>query len=307
KDRATQYKCGAEFLPSPLASTPDFALLVEPTLVRKGHVTAVAVAVEMEHAVAFLGTATGEVLKVHLSAHPEVYGRTVVTGNKVNKDLLFDHSLEHLYITTEHKITKVAVQACDLKTDCHSCVAMKDPYCGWCVLEGRCTRKRQCARSSESNTWLWSPDQRCVQIKSFDPPSISCKKTDLVQIDIPALPRLGDRDQLHCVFGKFTSTVAMAHGMVTCISCVTSKWGCQWNAQDYSCSDRNDALGGAHIVKPQQSDRCPQFQSPEPLLIPVGHRIPISFQGTNLDIYKGRQFVIGTELMKQTEEEVTQD
>ena len=35
--------------------------MTEPTLVRKGHVTAVAVAVEMEHAVAFLGTATGEV------------------------------------------------------------------------------------------------------------------------------------------------------------------------------------------------------------------------------------------------------
>ena len=61
KDRADRFKCGEEFLPSPLASTPEFALMTEPTLVRKGHVTAVAVAVEMEHAVAFLGTATGEV------------------------------------------------------------------------------------------------------------------------------------------------------------------------------------------------------------------------------------------------------
>lgn len=58
---ALRYNCGAEFLPSPLASKAEFALKAEPPLVRKGHMTAVAVAVEMGHAVAFLGTATGEV------------------------------------------------------------------------------------------------------------------------------------------------------------------------------------------------------------------------------------------------------
>lgn len=58
---ALRYKCGAEFLPSPLASKAEFALTAAPALTRKSHMTAVAVAVEMGHAVAFLGTATGEV------------------------------------------------------------------------------------------------------------------------------------------------------------------------------------------------------------------------------------------------------
>ena len=58
---ANTYACGAEFLPSPLASKAEFALTSEPSLVHSGHMTAVAVAVEMGHAVAFLGTATGEV------------------------------------------------------------------------------------------------------------------------------------------------------------------------------------------------------------------------------------------------------
>lgn len=58
---AERYKCGAEFLPSPLASKAEFALTAGSPFVRKGHMTAVAVAVEMGHAVAFLGTATGEV------------------------------------------------------------------------------------------------------------------------------------------------------------------------------------------------------------------------------------------------------
>lgn len=47
-----------------------------------------------------------QVLKVHLSTHSEVYGRTPgeVTGDKVNKNLLFDSHLQHLYITTEKKV-----------------------------------------------------------------------------------------------------------------------------------------------------------------------------------------------------------
>ncbi|KAM3858765.1 plexin-B2-like [Diretmus argenteus] len=363
KSMALRYKCGAEFLPSPLASKAEFALATEPSLVRKGHLTAVAVAVDSEHAVAFLGTATGEVLKVHLSADPEVYGRATgdLTGDKVDKNLIFDSSLQYLYITTKKKITKVPVQACHLKTDCHSCVSTKDPYCGWCVLEGRCTRKMECDRWREENTWLWSPDQKCVQIQAFNPPNLSCKKTQQVDISVPSLPRLRPSDRLLCVFGSVRSGAVMSmDSQVTCslpdpvdiprtpdhrdyvsvpvkvlvnndievtygeyhfyncaatvrknqntpcIACVTSDWGCQWNAQDHSCSDSDDAVEGAHIVKPKQSASCPQFESPEPLLIPVGHRIPISFQGKNLDIYGVRRFTIGTELMKQTEEEVTQ-
>ncbi|KAM4614941.1 LOW QUALITY PROTEIN: plexin-B2-like [Polymixia lowei] len=360
KSIATLYNCGAEFLPSPLASKAEFALATEPLFVRKGHVTAVAVAVEMNHAVAFLGTATGEVLKVHLSANPEMYGRTPgePTGDKVNKNLLFDASLKHLYITTEKKITKVPVENCLAKTDCHSCVSMKDPYCGWCVLEGRCTRKSACDRSMEENTWLWSPNQKCVQIEAFNPPNLSCKKTQQVEINVPALPSLGRSDKLRCVFGSFSSGAVMSGSWVTCslpdpveipptpdqqdyvsvpvkvlvndnievtsgeyhfyncaatvrknpntpcIACVTSAWGCQWNAQDHSCSDSNSAIEGAHIIKPQQSNSCPQFESPKPVLIPVGFRIPIT-SGKNLDIYMGQRFTIGTELMKHAEEEVT--
>ncbi|XP_034055795.1 plexin-B2-like, partial [Gymnodraco acuticeps] len=362
-----KYPCGAEFLPSPLASKAEFALTSEPPLARKGHMTAVAVAVEMTHAVAFLGTSTGEVLKVHLSAHPEVYGRAPgdVTGEKVNKNLLFDTDLQHVYITTEKKISKVPVQSCHLKTDCLSCVSMKDPYCGWCVLEGKCTRRKECSRWRDNNTWLWSPNQKCVQIKAFDPPNLSCRKTQQVDIHIPALPTLQPTDWLHCKFGTFVTkgVVVIEDRKVTCalpdpvdippptqqqdyvsvpvkvvvndnievtsgeyhfyncaatvrknqntpcIACVTSEWRCQWNAQDHSCSDESDAAGGEFIVKTQQAGSCPQFESPEPLLIPVGFPIPISFQGRNLDIYQkdDQKFSIGTNLMKDTELTVIQE
>uniref|UniRef100_A0A671Y299 Plexin b2a, tandem duplicate 1 n=1 Tax=Sparus aurata TaxID=8175 RepID=A0A671Y299_SPAAU len=355
---ALRYKCGAEFLPSPLASKAEYALTAQHPLICKGHMTAVAVAVEKGHAVAFLGTATGEVLKVHLSAQPEVYGRAPgdVTGDKVNKNLLFDTSLQHLYITTEKK---VPVQACHLKTDCQSCVAMKDPYCGWCVLEGKCTRKQECRRSSEDNTWLWSPNQQCVEIESFNPPNLSCKKTQqvwrelvnehalsisLCGVDSPPSesPVLADQGLITCALPdpaeipptpdrqgrsthgctkvflinglsvprvaefapasrsfKMTKTERFRADVPSCIACVTSEWGCQWNARDHSCSDRDDGVDGDHVP-----DSCPQFESPEPLLIPVGFEIPISFQGRNLEIYTVRAV---RPLMKHTEREVAQE
>uniref|UniRef100_A0A3Q2PA14 Plexin b2a, tandem duplicate 1 n=1 Tax=Fundulus heteroclitus TaxID=8078 RepID=A0A3Q2PA14_FUNHE len=353
-------KCGAEYLPTPLVSTPEFALTAEPSLVHNSNMTAVAVAVEMEHSVAFLGTASGEVLKVHLSAHPEKYGRvsSEVTGYEVNKNLLFDSSLEHLYITTEKKITKVPVQTCHQKTDCHSCVSMKDPYCGWCVLEGKCTRKKDCSRSAETNTWLWSPNEQCVQITEITPPSSSYKKQKQVQITIPTLPRLSDHDKLECWFNSFRNdavtveenpqkvvcslpeakdipptrgqqdfvsvpvkvvlnkTIELTSGeyrfyncsaTVTknpntpCISCVNSPWGCQWSILGQSCSDQGEHVDVDHIVDPQQWESCPQFESPDKLLIPVGHPIPINFQGRNLDNYQDKSFSIGTELMKHAE------
>lgn len=61
-----QNRCGAEFLRSPLASKPEFALQAEPFFTKqaRGHLTAVAIAVENDHTIAFVGNAMGEVLKV---------------------------------------------------------------------------------------------------------------------------------------------------------------------------------------------------------------------------------------------------
>uniref|UniRef100_A0A672SQA5 Plexin B2 n=1 Tax=Sinocyclocheilus grahami TaxID=75366 RepID=A0A672SQA5_SINGR len=164
KNMVKAYKCGAEFLPSPLASKPEYALAVKPIYTRNDMLTAVAVAVENEHTVAFLGTSGADVLKVHLDpSHPDLYNK--ILGER-----------------TDGGITKVPVQACEQKNDCQSCVSQRDPYCGWCVLEGRCTRKKDCRNGEGMNAWLWSPKQTCVTIESFDPSNISCKKTERTRV-----------------------------------------------------------------------------------------------------------------------------
>lgn len=67
KDTLENFKCGADFLPSPLASKPKYALQAHPVLTKSGLLTAVAVAVENDHTIAFLGNSQGEVFKVELS------------------------------------------------------------------------------------------------------------------------------------------------------------------------------------------------------------------------------------------------
>uniref|UniRef100_A0A8C9YPW1 Plexin b2b n=1 Tax=Sander lucioperca TaxID=283035 RepID=A0A8C9YPW1_SANLU len=316
KHTLANYKCGADFLPSPLASKPKFALKANAVWTRPGLLTAVAVAVENDHTIAFLGNTQGEVFK----------------------------------------ITKVPVQTCLQKKDCQSCVELRDPYCGWCVLEGRCTRRSECRRAEEKNGWLWSPRQHCVKIVSFYPPNLSCKKTQKVKINIPSLPAIGLADRLRCSIKSFNSEGIMSDsGQVSCdlpnpsliphtpedqdfvavafrifvnetvelatrefkfyncaatvrksentpcMSCVASLWGCQWNTHDHTCSDMDDSAVGANIIK---QPNCPRFENPDPVLIPVGFKTRISFEGIHLDLYQAHVFTIGTELMRNVEEEV---
>uniref|UniRef100_A0A8C6TTC3 Plexin b2b n=1 Tax=Neogobius melanostomus TaxID=47308 RepID=A0A8C6TTC3_9GOBI len=230
-DTLEQHKCGADFLGSPLASKPKYALKV-PAELKSGMLTAVSVAVENDHTIAFLGNSRGEVVKV--SGHLE-------TSNPARAlNLFFDLSHSHLYITTEKKITKVPVQECSRQPNCQSCVGLKDPYCGWCVLEGRCTRRSECRRAEEKNGWLWSPDEKCVEIMSFFPPNLSCRKTETVR------QTTWHHFAHYCPECDLTSVLSCGR----CIACVSSLWGCQWNIIDHSCGDMDDGIGGPRIIKP---------------------------------------------------------
>uniref|UniRef100_A0A8C6QAA0 Plexin b2b n=1 Tax=Nothobranchius furzeri TaxID=105023 RepID=A0A8C6QAA0_NOTFU len=271
KDMLKNYKCGADFLPSPLASKPRYALEATEVWSTSSLLTAVAVAVENDHTIAFLGNNQGDVFK----------------------------------------ITKVPVQTCLQKKDCQSCVGLRDPYCGWCVLEGRCTRRSECRRAEEKNGWLWSPGQQCVKIVSFFPPNLSCKKTDKIRINIPSLPAIGPSDRLQCNIDSFQSEGTMLDSSqvfcdlpqpsliphtpedqdfvavsirifvnetvelatrefkfyncaatvrksenTPCMSCVSSSWGCQWNTLDHTCSDKDDAVVGPNIIGHRKVSRC---------------------------------------------------
>ncbi|XP_037549557.1 plexin-B2-like [Nematolebias whitei] len=73
-----------------------------------------------------------------------------------------------------------------------------------------------------------------------------------------------------------------------CLSCVSSPWGCQWNTLDHTCSDKDDSITGSTIIGHRKGSECPRFENPDPVLIPVGYKTRISFEGINLNNYKTR-------------------
>uniref|UniRef100_A0A8C3AF21 Plexin b2b n=1 Tax=Cyclopterus lumpus TaxID=8103 RepID=A0A8C3AF21_CYCLU len=282
----------SHFLPSPLASIPRFALKAEAVWTHMDLLTAVAVAVENDHTIAFLGNTQGEVFKVELIKVP---GGTM--GEKVNKNLFFDLSQSHLYITTEKK---VPVQTCLQKKDCQSCVELRDPYCGWCVLEGRCTRRSECRRAEEKNGWLWSPRQQCVRIVSFYPPNLSCKKTQKVlrRFSISRslfvlccslrLSRSAEVSRMHVtqnmhqylIFVLMLSQGARftlyncSMGREDCSLCKNAdpKYRCVWCAKQRACVYEK-------LCNPAQQGIIPRFG-------PLRGGISITIRGSNLGIHK---------------------
>uniref|UniRef100_A0A672SRZ7 Plexin B2 n=1 Tax=Sinocyclocheilus grahami TaxID=75366 RepID=A0A672SRZ7_SINGR len=243
KNMVKAYKCGAEFLPSPLASKPEYALAVKPIYTRNDMLTAVAVAVENEHTVAFLGTSGADVLKVS-----PIPGSGFCCGC-------------------------LPVQACEQKNDCQSCVSQRDPYCGWCVLEGR---------TGYLNYYYLKYAHMILICMCVDFVSVQVKITvnDGVEVASSAF------EFYNC------AAVVKRSENTPCIACVTSKWGCQWNSQDHTCSDRDDTVKVDHIIQHMEDDRCPQFEIPEPLLIPVGIKTSIQFQGKNLEKYTVKYILI---------------
>uniref|UniRef100_A0A673A165 Plexin B3 n=1 Tax=Sphaeramia orbicularis TaxID=375764 RepID=A0A673A165_9TELE len=152
-----------------------------PTYTSDTQLTAVTTATEAGHTIAFLGDRTGKL----------------------------------------HKLSKVPVSSCERQTDCQSCLTIRDPYCGWCVLEGRCSRKHECQRHTEPNHWLWSfePTNQCVTVQSLQPANQSRDEPTQVTLSVVQLPTLTEAEPLSCVFDRLPPQPAIITGSsITCQS-----------------------------------------------------------------------------------------
>ncbi|MEQ2216560.1 hypothetical protein XENOCAPTIV_018247, partial [Xenoophorus captivus] len=122
---------------------------------------------------------------VFLGPNGEVEEYSVISIQKnipISSDLILDQKEEHLFIMTRNMLQKRPVAECQQHPDCHSCLLAHDPYCGWCVLEGRCVLKSQCSRGSQPGQWLWSFDieQQCLSVQQLNPFNISRAESRMV-------------------------------------------------------------------------------------------------------------------------------
>uniref|UniRef100_A0A8C6J3P2 Plexin-B1 n=1 Tax=Melopsittacus undulatus TaxID=13146 RepID=A0A8C6J3P2_MELUD len=207
-DTLYAYPCGSDHTPSPMASRVplEAAPLLEKTDAR---LTAVAVNVEDGHTIAFLGDTMGD---AHVYASLTIQLNSMVSG-----DLLFDQLQEHLFVMTQ---SMVPILECSLYSDCESCLALKDPYCGWCVLQGRCTRRSECLRSRLSEQWLWSfnSTQQCLSVQSLTPANISREEKRNIFLAISDLPSLREEEFYSCYFEDYESPAVLTESGIMCPS-----------------------------------------------------------------------------------------
>uniref|UniRef100_A0A3Q1FAS0 Plexin-B1 n=1 Tax=Acanthochromis polyacanthus TaxID=80966 RepID=A0A3Q1FAS0_9TELE len=206
------YPCGSDHTPSPMASRAPLETKAA-WHTSAARLTAVAVSVRDGHSIAFLGDSKGTLHKVYLGQDGmvEVYANTTIhPSSPINSDLLLDQNGAHIYIMTKTAVEKRPVAECGDHLDCQSCLSAKDPYCGWCVLEGRCGQRWECQRGSVQGQWLWSfnQTQQCLGIQHLSLYNISRgEKTDIA-VSVEGLPSLKQGEAYSCFF-QDTETPAL--------------------------------------------------------------------------------------------------
>ncbi|XP_019121975.2 plexin-B1 isoform X2 [Larimichthys crocea] len=214
------YPCGSDHTPSPMASRePLEAKAAWHTSAAR--LTAVAVSVREGHSIAFLGDSKGTLHKVYLGqdGQVEVYANMTIQPNSpINSDLLLDQNGAHIYIMTKTTVEKHPVAECGDHLDCQSCLSAKDPYCGWCVLEGRCGQRWECQRGSEQGQWLWSfnQTQQCLSIQHLSLYNISRGEKDDITVSVEGLPSLGKGEAYSCFFQDTETPASLTDTGVLC-------------------------------------------------------------------------------------------
>nr|XP_023691614.1 plexin-B3-like [Paramormyrops kingsleyae]XP_023691615.1 plexin-B3-like [Paramormyrops kingsleyae]XP_023691616.1 plexin-B3-like [Paramormyrops kingsleyae]XP_023691617.1 plexin-B3-like [Paramormyrops kingsleyae]XP_023691618.1 plexin-B3-like [Paramormyrops kingsleyae]XP_023691619.1 plexin-B3-like [Paramormyrops kingsleyae] len=220
EDSLQKYPCGGEHTPSPIASAVP--LSANASLTSSTLLTAVTAATEADHTIVLLGDKKGRLSKVflHQNGSGDLYETVLVDKDSpINPDLLLDTAGQSVYVLTESKVTRLPVSLCSRYLECDSCLSARDPYCGWCVLEGRCSRQMECSRHKWPNHWLWSYHQgsKCVSVESVHPHVHSREEQVNVSLSVAQLPSLSEEESLSCSFGNIHIQPAVV--MATRIMC----------------------------------------------------------------------------------------
>jgi len=192
--------------------------------------TAVAATSTGDFTVVFLGTNTGHLKKIVVeTGKPDSaseYGDIIIDAKEksaVSSDLVFDPQRMHLYAMTQSTVSKVRVQDCGVYSTCNECLGVRDPYCGWCSLENKCSLRSDCQDAARDPLyWISYKSGRCTTITSVTPNQLQRTTARTLSLVIDNLPTLSG--QFECAFGAMgkmllTDATRTANG----VSCTTPR------------------------------------------------------------------------------------
>ncbi|XP_053684363.1 plexin-B isoform X2 [Sabethes cyaneus] len=168
-------------------------------------ITSVSTATAGPHTLAFLGTIDGWIRKVLLSGPSagEYEKIEVDNGHKILPDTILSPKSDYLFVLSERRVTKMKIEHCNTFTNCSSCLDSRDPFCGWCSLEKRCTVRNECQKDTSTARWLSiSTGQQCIDFEMVSPDKIPINQMTIVNLVIRTLPELPYNSKYKCVFGN---------------------------------------------------------------------------------------------------------
>lgn len=135
--------------------------------------TAVAATRTSDYTVVFIGTADGHLKKVVVesaSSATEYADIVIDNGSPINSDMHFDNDRMHVYVMSKRHVSKVKVHDCSIYKTCGECLGAKDPYCGWCSLENKCSLRSNCQDDQNDPLyWVSYKMGKCTTITSVIP------------------------------------------------------------------------------------------------------------------------------------------
>uniref|UniRef100_A0A672SJI4 Plexin-B1 n=1 Tax=Sinocyclocheilus grahami TaxID=75366 RepID=A0A672SJI4_SINGR len=199
-------------------------------------------------------------------------------------------------------LEKRSVAECEKHLDCQSCLLAHDPYCGWCVLEGKCGLRSECVRGDQKDQWLWSFDieQQCLSVTFLNPSNISREERRIVYFFTVTLSlRFHDVVVTSREFTFYDCTAVKQLAGSICHGCVQSRWGCNWCVNQHMCTHKGVCDKGLIIYNEHSTPRtfvnwgasaCPCVEKIQgSSLLPVLTQRKISLLARNLHLYQDKE------------------
>ncbi|SPP88949.1 plexin-A2 isoform X1 [Drosophila guanche] len=197
-----------------------------PVAMFSARLTSVASTSTSGYTVVFVGTVDGYLKKVVVessSVANEYASFPVDVGSAINQDMKFDNQNLYIYAMSDRRVSKVKVFDCSDYKTCGECLGARDPYCGWCSLENKCSPRSNCQDDANDPLyWVSYKTGKCTTITSVVPHQLQRTTARTLELIIDHLPQL--KENLICAFttedkALFTNATKKRNG----VNCTTPR------------------------------------------------------------------------------------
>ncbi|XP_013037988.3 plexin-C1 [Anser cygnoides] len=303
-----------------------------PTLIHSG-LAAVYGTVVLNQIVLFLGTDDGQLLKAILNEDMESNCPEVLYEIKEETSIFPKLRLDpvdnnYIYLSSANKVRRIPVANCSRYVSEQECLSAKDPYCGWCSLNRRCTLKENCTRSNSTKGWYnisHAPDKDLKILLSFPARSQVAVSTSISKTLTSCMIEIVKPIEIFCenvvlknssCFCSLTTLVTMDHDcLVLEASLSSSSWNitqtfqlencprcindgecasCKWTrvSSATACQDSCSTTTASQGIATAQKSEHINIHSIEPLWISTLGKSEITVKGENFTRASGIKLIL---------------